>query len=376
VSYLPSGGATIPLLDGVDYYPFGPVKLVTFHNGRKLSKFYDQDYPIDKVISTAPTGLLIDAVPDVLGNLKSASSTVGASPPTRSFVYDALYRLTGVTNASGASLENYAYNRTGDRTSKTLSGQAAQTYTYNTAASGHRLQSVAGVARGYDANGNTIGRGDNARYTYSDANRLAEVCQPLACPASGSTHYRYFYDGRGQRALKQKVTAHGALTTTAFTYDEGGRLVYEVGSAGGTAYVYLDQVPVSVVTGGQVYYIETDQLGTPRQVATTNNGLRWSWDYFGTTFGETLPNENPSGLGNFTFNLRFPGQYYDVETGTHYNYFRDYEPQTGRYIESDPIGILGGWALTLMWRTIRCCIWIQPAKTCTEIGADQEAVVQ
>jgi RHS repeat-associated protein len=107
--------------------------------------------------------------------------------------------------------------------------------------------------------------------------------------------------------------------------------------------VYLDQVPVSVVTGGQVYYIETDQLGTPRQVvATTNNGLRWSWDYFGTTFGETLPNENPSGVGNFTFNLRFPGQYYDVETATHYNYFRDYEPQTGRYIESDPIGILGG----------------------------------
>jgi uncharacterized protein RhaS with RHS repeats len=125
------------------------------------------------------------------------------------------------------------------------------------------------------------------------------------------------------------VTAHGALTTTAFTYDEGGRLVYEVGSAGGTAYVYLDQVPVGVVTGGQLYYIETDQLGTPRQAATTNNGLRWSWDYFGTTFGETPPNENPSGLGAFTFNLRFPGQYYDVETGTHYNYFRDYEPQTG-----------------------------------------------
>ena len=146
---------------------------------------------------------------------------------------------------------------------------------------------MAGVARSYDANGNTTGRGDNARYTYSDANRLAEVCQPLACPASGSTHYRYFYDGRGQRALKQKVTAHGALTTTAFTYDEGGRLVYEVGSAGGTAYVYLDQVPVGVVTGGQLYYIETDQLGTPRQVvANTSNALRWSWDYFGTGSGK------------------------------------------------------------------------------------------
>jgi RHS repeat-associated protein len=48
----------------------------------------------------------------------------------------------------------------------------------------------------------------------------------------------------------------------------------------------------------------------------------------------------------FSFNLRFPGQYYDVETGTNYNYFRDYDPATGRYVESDPIGLAGGSAST------------------------------
>jgi YD repeat-containing protein len=210
VSYLPSGGVMIPLLDAVTYSPFGPVKLITFHGGRQLGKFYDQDYAIDKVISNAPTGLLIDAVPDVLGNLKSASSTVGASPPTRSFAYDALYRLTGVTNASGTSLESYAYNRTGDRTSKTLSGQAAQAYTYNTAASGHRLQSVAGVARSYDANGNTTGRGDNARYTYSDANRLAEVCQPLVSGERQHPLPLFLRRARAARAQAEGDRARGA----------------------------------------------------------------------------------------------------------------------------------------------------------------------
>ena len=67
------------------------------------------------------------------------------------------------------------------------------------------------------------------------------------------------------------------------------------------------------------------------------------WKAEHAAYGQTTPDEDPDVDGTkVTFNLRFPGQYYDAETGLHYNYFRYYDPDTGRYITEDPIGLLGG----------------------------------
>jgi RHS repeat-associated protein len=89
-----------------------------------------------------------------------------------------------------------------------------------------------------------------------------------------------------------------------------------------------------------LYYVHADHLNTPRLVTDTSNNIRWRWD--SDPFGATQPNENPASLGNFTYNLRFPGQQYDAVVGLHYNYFRDYDPALGGYTQSDPIGLRGG----------------------------------
>jgi RHS repeat-associated protein len=65
----------------------------------------------------------------------------------------------------------------------------------------------------------------------------------------------------------------------------------------------------------------------------------WRWDQ-GEPFGNDVPNNNPSGLGAFEFPLRFPGQYFDRETNLAYNMARDYDPGIGRYVESDPLGLI------------------------------------
>jgi RHS repeat-associated protein len=86
----------------------------------------------------------------------------------------------------------------------------------------------------------------------------------------------------------------------------------------------------------QPYNIAPDHLGAPHQITNAQGHVVWQWDH--DPFGNGLP------TGSLEYNLRFPGQVYDQNAKLHYNYFRDYDPRTGRYIESDPIGLRGGIA--------------------------------
>lgn len=85
-------------------------------------------------------------------------------------------------------------------------------------------------------------------------------------------------------------------------------------------------------------YVVADGLGTPRAIVDGTSIVQWLWPYQGNAFGE----KQPTAAQGYTFNLRFPGQYYDAETGTTDNINRTYEPITGRYVQSDPLGLPGG----------------------------------
>jgi len=94
-------------------------------------------------------------------------------------------------------------------------------------------------------------------------------------------------------------------------------------------------------TSGTLYYIHNDQLGTPQALTDESGVVVWTGEY--DPFGKATVNDDADADGNaVAFNVRLPGQYYDQETGLHYNYFRYYDPGTGRYLTSDPIGLSGG----------------------------------
>ena len=110
-------------------------------------------------------------------------------------------------------------------------------------------------------------------------------------------------------------------------------------------YVIADAIRLSDVgpADAKLYYLHTDHLNTPRLVTDETNTIVWRNSPLTEPFGLSPVEEDPDGDGKpFTMNLRFPGQYADKETNLNYNYYRDYNPQTGRYIQSDPIGLNGG----------------------------------
>jgi RHS repeat-associated protein len=340
-----ASGSAVPLLRDATYYPFGPVAQWTYGSGtnaRNMQRSLNQNYQPGYVQVTASGGIDIGYEFDEVGNLKKLRAANQSNPPKRLFGYDRLNRLNETRDGStNAVLQGYAYDKTGNRTSATI-GAVTTAYTYPT--TNHRLSSTGATARTYDANGNTLTVGATKTHVYNDLNRMSQV------KSGTTTLMNYLYNGRGEQVRKYIGT-----TNTYSLYDEMGRWLGDYDNAGTPTQqvIWLNDLPVGVLVGAtaaqKLHYIEPDALGTPRVVVDptrgTNGTAVWTWDLVGEAFGTTAPNQNPDGdATQFVFNMRFAGQRYDSVSGMNYNMQRDYEAATGRYIESDPIGLNGGFA--------------------------------
>jgi RHS repeat-associated protein len=193
-----------------------------------------------------------------------------------------------------------------------------------------RLMSMAGIDYRYDASGNQISQissGDKQQRSFNGLNQLVQI------NVNGRLS-QYEYDALGRRSAK--ITELGR---TDFIWDNH-QLIGECTLGEYTWYIYQPDTftPVALIKTGQVYYYHLDQLGTPICLTDDNAQIVWrsQQDVFGQSIGH-VDSEH-----QITNPIRFQGQYFDDESGLHYNRFRYYSPGQARFIHQDPIGLVGG----------------------------------
>lgn len=323
------------LVKQVGHAPFGPITGWTYGNERRLNRPHDQDYRVSSVSDASAGGLKLGFGYDAVGALTQLRAGASGSV-LATYSYDGMRRLLQAADAAGMPTHTYGWDATGNRSQ---AGSAAGTLAYHYPATSHRLTSVGGLARTYDAAGNTT-QVNGLTYAYNSSGRLGQVKQ-------GATSLGiYRYNHRGERVLRQ-----AAGKTTSTLYDESGQWLGEYSASGVPLQqvVWLENYPIAVFsesTAGvpALGYVQPDHLGTPRVIIdAARNVPVWEWSLAGEAFGADAANEDPDGDSvAFGFALRFPGQQATAETGVNYNYQRDYDAGVGRYAQSDPIGLSGG----------------------------------
>jgi RHS repeat-associated protein len=329
-------GTTI--LSGATYDPFGPVTAWTWGNGTSASRAFDEDGNLTQLQSGGETYSYSN---DDAFRITGIANTV-KSNLSWTYGYDTLDRLSSA-NTSALS-ESWTYDANGNRLTQggTYPMTLVVSPTSNQITSGSSLAFGSGTAS-YDASGNTTQLQGNTG-TYNGAGRMSSA-------NFNGANAQFIYNALGERIYKN---ASGS-GVTLFMYDEGHHLIGEYGSSGSLIEetIWMNDTPVATLrpsgAGIAIYYVHTDHLNTPRKVSVpSSNALAWRADL--DPF-EVFPadnnlavrvNQNPSGLGNFVYNLGFPGQYFDPETTIGYNLNRNYAASLGRYLESDPIGLAGG----------------------------------
>ena len=283
------------------------------------------------------SGLLLKQEFDAFNRLTAQSWQVAQSSHQRRYQYSALHQLISVTDNQSGDAE-YQYNELDQLVSKQHSSDTTQSERHSWDSFGNPC------AEGVEVQQDRLLRYHDNQYQYDDCGNQ------LTATAPGKRQQREF------NGFNQLTVLHSNNDVTRYEYDALGRRSAKVTAAGRTEYLWEDNTligeysqgeyrwyiyepntnkPLALISGGQLYFYQLDQLGTPLSLTDSNNNIVWQAHY--SVFGKAAVTIN-----DIDNPIRFQGQYFDAESGLHYNHFRYYDPETGRFINQDPIGLLGG----------------------------------
>jgi RHS repeat-associated protein len=317
----------------IAYNPYGHPASLTFGNGLVETYGVNTDYHVTSVeVAPASGPALINKTLAWFGqNLKSITDAITPAN-SETFTYGAAHRLGSASGAYGSL--SWTYGANGNRGTQVVSG-ATQTYNYPTAS--NKLSSItqSGATTrsfGYDASGNrTSDTTGSVALTeaYDGHGRLITFIN------GSSTNGAYLYDAFSRLAQRivSNVTPSG---TTQYLYDPFGHVLVETDQNGVSLreYIWLDEMPIGIIdqvntSNPVLYFVHADHLNRP--IMVTNGAGANVWQAIWTPFGAAW-----SITGSLTYNARFPGQWFQIESGLHYNWSRHYDPSTGRYLQVDP----------------------------------------
>jgi len=325
----------------IKHLPFGPINQISYGNGVTENIGYNTDYTINSID---------------LGNIYTRNykydpfKNIAEISGVSNYNYDGIY----LTNGGGVSIQQIdgegnprkSYNFDSKHQS------AGQDYQYKNGS--NRLTSVV-VSDGSNNNGVVY---NNFTYDYDAAgniiNKVNNEYDPLLKVVSSKIINSYDYDIQNQligvnidansvvsykyNGLSQRILKNHMGIKSQFIYNAQGQLLEEIDGATNSTrdYVYADGTLIAMIENqSNIYYIHMDHNNTPQVVTDQNKAIVWRASY--AAFGRaTLLKED------IKLNLRADGQYQDDETGLYYNWHRYYDPDLGRYITSDPLGLAAG----------------------------------
>ena len=341
-------GNITPLLQSASYNSQGQLTGQQLGNGLEEQRSYNLTGELAAVIRQEDEWSYSY---DSAGQLIEQTQSDGSR---QSYSYDPLNRLTSWQQ--GDSAITYQYDANGNRTQQLTDDRNDS---YQLLADSNQLIGINDEPVSRDEGGNTLDRGEMS-YKYNAQGRLSAIYNRKGLRVAG-----YRYNALGQRIVKQT-----AKRIYHYHYNLDGQLIMVSQDNGTNVYsiIWSGQQPIAQInrTVGkgngkakgiragkarpkakknavsyEMLWLHTDHLATPRYATDADGVTVWQW--LSDPFGSTPADEDPDGDGRMvTVNLRFPGQYFDQETGLHYNWHRYYDPATGRYLTPDPIGVRGG----------------------------------